>query len=187
MTATLWNARTPLAAPFEEQSYRKVVRVPFTPPRQWGRTPASFSPEACVRCVEGGGSQWNLFDGRDISHFWAQDKYTCFSWHWPEEGAQEQLLDESLKTLETRLSAFGFVRVHRRQLVNLRFVRQVKLISGPDGARALLVMQDGTRIEASRRGTRLLKKHLLRLAPQPSPVSAERKRTRAACRVRAAR
>lgn len=150
-----------------QHAYHKVVRVPFTPPKEAGRVPPSFHTSACVRCVEGGGAQWNLFDARDIGHFWAQDKYTCFAWSWP-EGQKEQILDESLRQLEERLGPFGFVRVHRRELVNLRFVRQVKLISSPDGARALIVLQDGTRIAASRRGTRQLKKHLLHLAA-PTP------------------
>lgn len=153
-------------------SYHKVVRVPFTPPQEAARVPPSFHASTCIRCVEGGGSQWNLFDARDIGHFWAQDKYTCFSWAWP-DGAKEQILDESLRQLETRLQAFGFVRVHRAALLNLRFVRQVKLISGPDGARALIVLQDGTRVHASRRGTRLLKKHLLHMGPsRPGRKSA---------------
>lgn len=148
----------------QQHVYHKTVRVPFTPPKDAARVPPNYHAAACVRCVEGGGAQWNLFDARDIGHFWAQDKYTCFAWSWP-EGAKEQILDESLRQLETRLAPFGFVRVHRRELVNLRFVRQVKLISSPDGARALIVLQDGTRVHASRRGTRLLKKHLLHLGP----------------------
>lgn len=154
------NDSTP---PRTATTYHKVVRVPFTPPKEAARVPPCYHASTCVRCVEGGGAQWNLFDARDIGHFWAQDKYTCFQWAWPNGEAKEQILDESLRLLELRLSAFGFVRVHRRSLVNLRFVRQVKLISSADGARALIVLQDGTRIHASRRGTRLLKKQLLEM------------------------
>lgn len=172
------GARSANDAPMFETTYHKVVHVPFTPPKELGRVPPSFHAATCVRCVEGGGAQWNLFDARDIGHFWAQDKYTCFNWAWP-EGAKEQILDESLRQLETRLHSFGFVRVHRRELVNLRFVRQVKLISSPDGARAVLLLQDGTRIHASRRGTRLLKKHLLQMAT-PKPVNQSRSRSHAA-------
>jgi hypothetical protein len=157
-------------------AYHRVVRIPFVPPKEQAMIPPAFHEAACVRCVEGGGAQWTLFDARDVGHFFAQDKYTCFLWRWP-EGHKEQILDESLRCLEQRLAPFGFLRIHRQRLVNLRFVRQIKLIGSSDGARAVLRLQDGTLLTASRRGTRLLKQHLLRLAPKPSKATRSRRTT----------
>ena len=63
-----------------------------------------------VRVKVGHRIRWFL--AADICRFHASDKYTLFS-----HDGEEHVLDESLNALEQRLG--GFVRVHRKELVNL--------------------------------------------------------------------
>jgi DNA-binding LytR/AlgR family response regulator len=61
-----------------------------------------------------------FFDARTVDRFHASDKYTVFS----ADGA-EHLTDEPLNALEQRLHDFGFVRVHRSELIRLAAVRSL--------------------------------------------------------------
>jgi len=69
-------------------------------------------------------------------------------------GAKSYLLRESLSSLETRLDATRFVRVHRAAIVQLDRVRELR------GEEAIL--RDGSRIAVSRRRRAVLEKMLRR-------------------------
>ena len=97
------------------------------------------------------GNSIRIFDVGEIARFHADDRYTAFL----HEG-EEYLLDEPLNTLEGRLSASGFIRVHRSELVNLRRVKALHLEDG-----ALEVeLQDGQRAPVSRRQAAELRRRL---------------------------
>lgn len=83
-----------------------------------------------------------LYDVREISRLWASEKYAAFC-----VDGREQLLDQSLSELERRLADHGFLRVHRKALVNLAHVLAVQ----HEGKRMVLEMTDGARVEVSRR------------------------------------
>lgn len=119
-------------------SRRLHLRLPILP----------FCPGAMVRTTEQDGALWHLFDARDVPRFFAQEKYTCFYWH-AATGPEEHLLADSLDALETRLAAFAFVRTHRSELVNLRFLRRVAH-AGRDG-QVVMELADGQHAPISRR------------------------------------
>lgn len=105
------------------------------------------SPRLAVR----EGESVRLFDARELGRIFASDKYSVFI----HEG-REQLLDESLSQLELRLSAHGFVRVHRAELVNLAWVRA---LHGDSGSMSV-ELRDGQRVKVSRRMVAELKRRL---------------------------
>lgn len=83
-----------------------------------------------------------VFPARSIARFSAQDKYTAFVL----DGV-EHLIDEPLASLATRLEAWGFLRVHRAELVQAARVRALH----PRGLAAELELDDGQRVPVSRR------------------------------------
>jgi DNA-binding LytR/AlgR family response regulator len=83
-----------------------------------------------------------FFDAAEITRFWSSEKYTLFV----AEG-REQLTAEPLTALETRLAAYGFVRVHRGELVA---VPRIRTLSTTDGI-AEVELADGQRARVSRR------------------------------------
>lgn len=89
-----------------------------------------------------------LFDARDVTRFWASDKYTIFV-----GDGIEQITEEPLSALEQRLAPFGFLRVHRAELVN---AARVKALVGDEG-QAVAVLDDGQRVRVSRRSLGSLK------------------------------
>jgi two-component system LytT family response regulator len=93
----------------------------------------------------------HFFDVREISRFYALDKYTAFM-----ADGQEQLTQESLGALEERLCAYGFLRVHRGELANLA---RVRALQGVEGSHELVFL-DGQRARVSRRFAAVLKKAL---------------------------
>jgi DNA-binding LytR/AlgR family response regulator len=97
------------------------------------------------------GASVRFFDPRAITRFWARDKYTAFQ----QEG-REYLLDESLAQLEERLSAAGFLRIHRAELVNLKHVRA---LHGRDDA-VTVELSDGQTATVSRRFAAQLRRRL---------------------------
>ena len=88
------------------------------------RLPLPFRAQAYLRCVERRGLRWEFYDARDVARIWAHNKYACF--YAATAPKQEQILDETLHNLALRLAPFGFVRVHRGELVNLRFLRAIE-------------------------------------------------------------
>ena len=83
-----------------------------------------------------------FFDAAEITRFWSSEKYTLFV----AEG-REQLTAEPLTALESRLAAYGFVRVHRGELVA---VPRIRTLSTTDGI-AEVELADGQRARVSRR------------------------------------
>jgi two-component system LytT family response regulator len=79
---------------------------------------------------------------RDIIRLEAEDNYT----HIHLAGGQRVTASKTIKLYETLLEPFNFYRVHKRHLINLNFM--VKFVKGDGG---YLVMQDGSRVEVSRR------------------------------------
>lgn len=67
------------------------------------------------------------------------------------------LLARSLNYVEERLDTATFFRANRQEIINLNFIGRIEPWVN-DGL--LIVMQDGTEIEVSRRQTRELKQRL---------------------------
>jgi DNA-binding LytR/AlgR family response regulator len=111
---------------------RAAARIAAAPP-----APAN-EPRITARA----GDVVRVFPARAIARFHAGDKYTVFV-----VDGVEHLIEESLGALEDRLAAWGFVRVHRAELVQLACVRA--LHAGDAGAELELV--DGARVPVSRR------------------------------------
>jgi DNA-binding LytR/AlgR family response regulator len=83
-----------------------------------------------------------LFDPREVTRFYAADKYSMVRLD-----GEELVLDDSLAGLEAKLAAFDFARVHRGELVNLARVRAVHA----EGGETWLELSDGQRADVSRR------------------------------------
>jgi DNA-binding LytR/AlgR family response regulator len=83
-----------------------------------------------------------FIDARLVTRFRAADKYTLFR-----VDGNEQLLRDSLDSLEARLAPLGFIRVHRAELVRRDAV--VALVNEPGGAS--LELSDGQHVAVSRR------------------------------------
>jgi two-component system LytT family response regulator len=86
--------------------------------------------DAAPRVVVSDRGTVRLFDARQITRFRAADKYTAFV-----VDGEEHLTEEPLAALEDRLGPYGFVRVHRGELVALRAIasfagQQVRLCDG---------------------------------------------------------
>lgn len=92
-----------------------------------------------------------LFDAHEITRFWAHEKYTLF-WF---EGS-EYMTEESLGTLEERLSELGFTRIHRAELVRVDAVRALRMEDGI----CQVELSDGQQARVSRRCLGLLKRAL---------------------------
>ncbi len=97
------------------------------------------------------GDTVRIFDPREISRFHAQDRYTVFC-----HTGREYLLDDSIVALETRLTAWGFLRVHRNELVNLDHVKAVRR----EDDETLVDLANGERAAVSRRHLVELKRRL---------------------------
>ncbi len=98
--------------------------------------------DASVRLSVSEGGRLHVFDARTIARFYAADKYTGFR-----VSGHEYLIEDSLSALEKRLEPFGFVRVHRSELVSLA---QVKRLSGTGGC-AVVELSTGEQARVSRR------------------------------------
>jgi two-component system LytT family response regulator len=62
-------------------------------------------------------------------------------------GGRRHLLRESMASLEARLDATRFVRVHRGAMVNVTRIREVRTAAGD----TVVILRDGTRLPVSRR------------------------------------
>lgn len=83
-----------------------------------------------------------FFDVHEVTRFYSRDKYACFM-----SGGREQLVERSLSSLEDKLAAYGFCRIHRSELVNLNHVTCLRLNTQP----AELDLRDGQTVRTSRR------------------------------------
>ncbi len=98
------------------------------------------------------GADVRVFDARDVSGFFAANKYTLFM-----VGEEEQLLDTSLNELERRLDDHGFMRVHRSALINLAAVRALRHLD----AATHVELVDGQCVPVSRRAAAALRRRLV--------------------------
>lgn len=80
---------------------------------------------------------------RDVDWIEASDNYARI---W--SGGRGHLLRESMNQLEDRVRGHGFIRAHRRALVPIAGVRELKWTSAGE---MVLVLQNGVTIEVSRR------------------------------------
>lgn len=115
------------------------------PPRE---APAAESPPRII--ARSGGTQ-HVIEAGEITRFHATDKVTVFV----HEG-RELVLDDSLTALEQRLSAHGFLRVHRAELINLAAVRA---LHSEDGSMRV-ELRDGSVAAVGRRSMAELKRRL---------------------------
>ncbi|MEM9192172.1 MAG: LytTR family DNA-binding domain-containing protein [Myxococcota bacterium] len=95
----------------------------------------------------------HVFDAREITRFYASDKYTAFC----VEG-REFLIEESLSQLEERLHTLDFMRVHRGELIGLRHVRAVR----SEDAGGVAELTDGQCARVSRRHLPALRRALVK-------------------------
>jgi DNA-binding LytR/AlgR family response regulator len=98
--------------------------------------------EGVPRVVSAARGVFRVFDAREVTRFWACDKYTSFA-----AEQVEHLTDESLNALEQRLTPHGFVRVHRAELVRLDAIRALRMIDGSHE----ITLSDGQVARVSRR------------------------------------
>jgi DNA-binding LytR/AlgR family response regulator len=82
-------------------------------------------PTSSTRVVSSARGEVRFFEAKDLTRFWANEKYTVFY----ADGA-EQLTEEPLSELEQRLAAVGFLRIHRGELVRLDAVKVLRAEHG---------------------------------------------------------
>lgn len=104
-------------------------------------THADHEPRITVR----GTSAMRVFPASSIAWFRAEDKYTLFV-----VDGEEHLTDETLDALEAKLAAWGFLRVHRSELVQVAKIRALH--------QSELELEDGQRIKVSRRSLAAVKR-----------------------------
>lgn len=97
------------------------------------------------------GETLRLFDPRQIARFHATEGYTEFR-----HDGRRYLLDDSIVGLAARLKPWGFLRVHRAELINLHQVRSLRRVDDS----TVVELADGQRATVSRRQVRALKRAL---------------------------
>jgi DNA-binding LytR/AlgR family response regulator len=93
------------------------------------------------------GETVRVFPASAIARFRAEAKYTVFV-----IDGSEHLIEESLGDLEVRLGPWGFVRVHRAELVQ---ASRIRALHGSE-----LELDDGQRVRVSRRALPMVRKRL---------------------------
>jgi DNA-binding LytR/AlgR family response regulator len=106
---------------------------------------------AGTRVLTRDGDTVRVFDACEIVRFYAADKYSAFL-----SAGREHLLEESLNTLEARLSAHDFIRTHRAELLSLKHI--ISFHAERTGGRVEL--SDGQRARVSRRHVPALRRAL---------------------------
>ncbi len=106
---------------------------------------------AAPRLAAREGNRVHLFELASITRLSAQDKYVVLQYR-----GREYLLGDSLAELEARLAGFGFLRVHRAELVNLA---AVVAVAGEPG-QARVELRDGQHAPVSRRELPALRRRL---------------------------
>ena len=77
-------------------------------------------------------------------------------------GARRYLVYINLGDLAKRLDPAAFFRIHRSHIISLSFLQSVAPI---DPSRVTILLRDGTRISASRSGTRTLRQWMRKGRP----------------------
>lgn len=88
-----------------------------------------------------------VISSAEIDWIEAEDYYACLH-----VGPKSYLLRESLTSLAARLDSSQFVRLHRRAIVRLDRIKEVRASSGAD----VVVLRDGTHVPLSRRRRTIL-------------------------------
>jgi two-component system LytT family response regulator len=104
-----------------------------------GATLSSSDPRIVISTSRGA----TVLPVREIDWIEAADNYGRI---W--SGGRNYLLRESMNQLENRLRDHGFIRAHRRALVPISLVRELKWTSAGE---MIVVLDSGVRIEVSRR------------------------------------
>jgi DNA-binding LytR/AlgR family response regulator len=126
---------------------RASKRFASTRPRE--ATPAARVAAPCPpRIVVNTRNLIQLFDARTITRFWSSDKYTLFR-----VGSDEHLTEEPLAALAERLLTFGFLRVHRAELVQSDAVSALRIVDGHHE----VCLSDGQVARVSRRALPAIK------------------------------
>jgi DNA-binding LytR/AlgR family response regulator len=97
------------------------------------------------------GDTTRLFDPRQISRFTSRNDYTVFHLN-----GRSYSLDDSMKALAERLETWGFLRIHRGELVNLHRVKSLRRVDDT----TVVDLDDGQHATASRRRVKALKRAL---------------------------
>lgn len=79
------------------------------------------------------------------------------------EKKEEYLIESSMKDLEKKLEAFGFIRIHNGYLVNYRYIR---LINNDE-----VILKDGTKLFVSRRRLQEVREIFMKLMTKNSIFS----------------
>ncbi len=108
------------------------------------------------RLIIGAAGSDLVVDVADISWIEADDYYAAVH-----AGGRRHLVRESLASLEARLDRQQFVRAHRRAIVNLAEVREIR--SQPAGE-SLLILNDGSQLPLSRRRRQQVEEAMRRFA-----------------------
>lgn len=127
-----------LEAPLERQELTRILREVS------GR-------EGPPRVAARRGDAIQLFDPRRIARFHSEDGYTVFR-----HDGRNYLLDESIVSLTARLRSWGFVRVHRAEMINLHHVKALRRVDDT----TVVELTDGQRATVSRRHVAGLKRAL---------------------------
>ncbi len=102
----------------------------------------AVAPASPTRIISGNRGELRFFDARELTRLWSSDKYTLFR-----ADGEEHLTEESLVALAGRLQPFGFVQVHRAELIRLEAVKSLR---NEDGIHEVL-LSDGQVARVSRR------------------------------------
>jgi DNA-binding LytR/AlgR family response regulator len=113
--------------------------------------PAARDAAIAPRIAAKDGTSTRLFELTAITRLFAADKYVVLV----HEG-REYLLERSLNDLERALAPFGFLRVHRSELVNLTAIRELNV----EGGAAHVRLHDGQAAPVSRRALAELRRRL---------------------------
>ena len=127
-----------LEAPAEGQELARLLR-------------AATGNEEPPRVAARRGETLRLFDPREIARFHAEQGYTEFR-----HDGRRYLLDDSIVALAARLKPWGFLRVHRAELINLHQVKSLRRVDDS----TIVELADGQRALVSRRQVRALKRAL---------------------------
>jgi DNA-binding LytR/AlgR family response regulator len=122
-----------LAAALQRVAQRTGVATPSFAALPVGDTPRVVTHER---------GEIRVFDVGTIDRFRAAEKYTVFL-----AQGHEHMTEEPLVALEGRLRSYGFLRVHRSELVR---VAAIRALTG-DALAHELVLADGQRVRVARR------------------------------------
>lgn len=147
------NAVDYLLKPVRQERLRKTLeRIRTqTPSAQAGFEALAPPAPEVPRVVVHDRNTTHLFDAPQITRFWSSNKYTVF-----QHENVEHLTNEPLSALEERLTNFGFMRVHRAELIRIDAVASLR---AADAAFEVELI-DGQVARVSRRSITTLKRHL---------------------------